>query len=58
MTERLHKINESIGQKTSARDDYDKTIRETEAAYTKVSLFNKCLLQSRFWKVRKHCYLY
>ena len=41
-TERLQKINESIDEKSSAREDYDKTIRETEAAYMKVTcrLFN------------------
>ena len=36
LTERLHKINEAIAQKIAARDDYDKTVRETESAYMKV----------------------
>jgi len=33
LTEKLHRLNETIAQKTAARNDYDKTIQETEAAY-------------------------
>ena len=36
LTEKLHKLNESISQKAQARNEYDKTIQETEAAYMKV----------------------
>ncbi len=43
LTERLHKINEAIAQKIAARDDYDKTVRETESAYMKVC-FLQCIL--------------
>lgn len=33
---RLSRINESLARKISARNEYDKTIQETEAAYMKV----------------------
>ena len=36
LTERLSKINESLAKKISTRNEYDKTISETEAAYMKV----------------------
>ena len=36
LTEKLHRLNESIQSKSQARNDYDKTIKETEAAYMKV----------------------
>lgn len=37
LTEKLHRLNESIAQKVTARTEYDRTIHETEAAYMKVS---------------------
>ena len=33
LTDRLSKINESLARKVQARNEYDKTIQETEAAY-------------------------
>lgn len=36
LTERLAQINESLARKISTRNDYDKTIAETENAYKKV----------------------
>ena len=36
LTDRLQKINESLVRKTQARNEYDKTIQETEAAYMKI----------------------
>lgn len=38
LTERLAKINESLARKIASRNEYDKTIAETEAAYMKVRL--------------------
>lgn len=38
LSERLAKINESLAKKIASRNEYDKTIAETEAAYMKVSL--------------------
>ena len=38
LTDRLSKVNESLARKVHARNDYDKTIQETEAAYMKVPL--------------------
>ena len=40
LSEKLAKVNESLAKKISARNEFDKTIAETEAAYMKVtSLF-------------------
>ena len=39
LSERLAKINESLAKKIASRNEYDKTIAETEAAYMKVSIF-------------------
>jgi Sjoegren syndrome nuclear autoantigen 1 len=36
LTDRLSKINESLSRKNQARNEYDKTIQETEAAYMKI----------------------
>lgn len=36
LTEQLHRLNESIAHKEASRNEYDKTIQETEAAYMKV----------------------
>lgn len=36
LSEKLAKINESLAKKISARNEFDKTIAETEAAYMKV----------------------
>jgi Sjoegren syndrome nuclear autoantigen 1 len=44
LTERLHKTNEAIALKIAARDDYDKTVRETESAYMKILESSQTLL--------------
>ena len=36
LTEKLAKLNESLAKKVATRQEYDKTIAETEAAYMKV----------------------
>ena len=36
LTEQLHRLNELIAIKSQTRNEYDKTIQETEAAYMKV----------------------
>ena len=36
LTERLSQVNESLARKIATRNDYDKTISETENAYKKV----------------------
>jgi len=36
LTERLARVNESLARKIASRNEYDKTIVETEAAYKKV----------------------
>ena len=36
LTNRLQKVNDSLVRKTQARNEYDKTIQETEAAYMKI----------------------
>lgn len=39
---RISQLNESLGKKSAARVDYDRTIQETESAYLKA----KCFLYS------------
>ena len=36
LTDRLSKINEALARRVMARNEYDKTIQETEGAYAKV----------------------
>jgi Sjoegren syndrome nuclear autoantigen 1 len=38
LSERLNRLNESLSRKVQARQEYEKTLQETEAAYGKVSL--------------------
>ena len=38
LTEKLAKVNESLAKKISSRNEYDKTIAETESAYMRVCL--------------------
>jgi sjoegren syndrome nuclear autoantigen 1 len=40
LSEKLAKINESLAKKISARNEFDKTIAETEGAYMKVIHFS------------------
>ena len=37
LTERLARINDNLARKIASRNEYDKTIQETEAAYAKAS---------------------
>ena len=37
LSEKLAKVNEALAKKITARNEFDKTIAETEAAYMKVS---------------------
>ncbi|CAE7369592.1 DIP13 [Symbiodinium natans] len=46
LTDRLQKINESLVRKTQARNEYDKTIQETEAAYMKILESSQTLLHA------------
>lgn len=71
MTDRLSTINESLSRKLAARNEFDNTIQETEAAYMKVRRRLPVLGDSaavraarhshygaphhRFLKVRKRC---
>ena len=41
LTERLARINDNLARKISSRNEYDKTIQETEGAYAKVR--GRCL---------------
>ena len=36
LTERLARVNDNLARKISSRNEYDKTIQETEGAYAKV----------------------
>merc|ERR1711865_653195 len=44
LTDRLSKINESLARKVQARNEYDKTIQEMEAAYMKILESSQTLL--------------
>jgi Sjoegren syndrome nuclear autoantigen 1 len=45
LTDRLLKINESLARKVTARNEYDRTIQETEGAYMKILESSATLLQ-------------
>ena len=45
LTERLSRINEQLARKVQARNEYDRTIQETEAAYMKILESSQTLLQ-------------
>lgn len=44
LTERLARINDNLARKVSSRNEYDTTIRETEAAYSKIMESSQTLL--------------
>mmetsp|Transcript_20301 Transcript_20301/g.50713 ORF Transcript_20301/g.50713 Transcript_20301/m.50713 type:complete len:116 (+) Transcript_20301:311-658(+) len=44
LSKRLTTLNDSIARKVTARNDYDKTIQETEAAYLKILESSQTLL--------------
>ena len=44
LTERLSRINEDLGRKMQARNEFDQTIQETEAAYMKILESSQTLL--------------
>ena len=44
LTERLARINDNLARKISSRNEYDKTIQETEAAYMKILESSQTLL--------------
>jgi|Transcript_786 sjoegren syndrome nuclear autoantigen 1 len=45
LTDRLSSINENLAKKIQARNEYDRTIQETEAAYMKILESSQTLLQ-------------
>ena len=47
LTERLAAINEGLARKIAIRNDYDRTIAETEGAYKKVcDIYSVCVCSS------------
>eukprot|EP01084_Bolivina_argentea_P133273 235190_1 len=44
LTDRLTRVDEMLSRKTQARDEYDHTIQETEAAYMKILESSQTLL--------------
>ncbi|XP_029920504.1 microtubule nucleation factor SSNA1 [Myripristis murdjan] len=44
LTEKLSRVNESLAQRLTARDTFDRTIAETEAAYMKILESSQTLL--------------
>jgi sjoegren syndrome nuclear autoantigen 1 len=45
LTDRLSSINENLAKKIQGRNEYDRTIQETEAAYMKILESSQTLLQ-------------
>lgn len=45
LTDRLSTINENLARKVQARNEYDRTIQETEGAYMKILESSQTLLQ-------------
>ena len=45
LTDRLSTINEALARKIQARNEYDRTIQETESAYMKILESSQTLLQ-------------
>ena len=48
LTDRLSSINEALARKIQARNEYDRTIQETEAAYMKILESSQTLLQGKY----------
>ena len=44
LTERLSRLNDNLARKIASRNEYDKTIQETEAAYAKIMESSQTLL--------------
>ena len=44
LSDKLQKLNEGLARKVQARNEYDKTITETEAAYMKILESSQTLL--------------
>mmetsp|Transcript_5183 Transcript_5183/g.6534 ORF Transcript_5183/g.6534 Transcript_5183/m.6534 type:complete len:112 (+) Transcript_5183:316-651(+) len=44
LTDRLSKLNENLSRRVQARNEYDRTIQETEAAYMKILESSQTLL--------------
>ena len=44
LTERLARLNDNLARKITSRNEYDKTIQETEAAYMKILESSQTLL--------------
>lgn len=45
LTDQLSRINEQLARKVQARNEYDRTIQETEGAYMKILESSQTLLQ-------------
>ena len=45
LTDRLSNINDNLARKVQARNEYDRTIQETEGAYMKILESSQTLLQ-------------
>jgi Sjoegren syndrome nuclear autoantigen 1 len=45
LTDRLSKLNESLARKQRAKEEYDRTIAESEGAYMKILDSSDALLQ-------------
>ena len=57
LTERLARINDNLARKITSRNEYDKTIQETEAAYSKVSRCRRSAHRDRRRSAERCCTL-
>ena len=57
LTERLARINESVSRKMATREEFDRTISETESAYMKVYFVNKYIQILRVSVIPQKCHL-
>ena len=62
LTERLSRVNDSLSRKVASRNEYDKSIVETEAAYMKVWVIDffdsggyVYICWCRFWRAARLC---
>ena len=51
LSERLSKINEALQRKVQARNEFDQTIMETEAAYMKARHWRRLVSSMLCWDV-------
>lgn len=66
LSEKLNRLNDGLSRKLQAKQEYERTLQETEAAYNKVrssatrvcnNFHSNKINFNRFWRVLKHCFM-